>query len=390
MTQIIKYTTLVVLVLSSFSLSAQIPNDECQFGTYLGFIEDYCSGPTAFTNVGATQSPQPVPPMCIFGDAMGDVWFSFVPTAPAVYISVNGSLNNPALAVYEGNCSTGITDIGCNSSATGVFTEVSANNLVIGQLYYIRVAARDDNRGTFELCIRAFLPIPSPESDCPDAVVLCDKSPFQVENLDQTGDIQNEMTGSCVIVGTINGQPVDQSEEQGSVWYVWTCDQPGTLEFTLTPNNPNNDEEDLDFVVYELPGGLNDCENRISRRCMLSGESQGMVSSPCYGATGLSAAETDTEEFAGCQDGSNNFIAPLDMQSGVSYGLIVNNFSQSGFGFSIEFGGTGTFLGPEADFVLEAVSEFDCDKTIIFNDNSESLTELSSNSYRRVFYRALL
>ena len=362
----VKYWLLALMLLGGKFAYAQVPNDECIFGTYLGLVDEYCSGENAFTNVGATQSADPVPPMCIFGDAMGDVWFSFVPKAPAVYISVNGSLSNPSLALYEGNCSS-FTDIGCNSSALGFFTEVAATDLVIGQIYYIRVAARNDNRGDFELCIRSFSPPLAPEADCPDAVVLCDKSPFQVDNLQSTGNIQNELTGSCVEAG--------QTGENGSVWYVWTCDQSGTLEFTLEPNNPNNDEEDLDFVVYELPGGLTDCANRVSLRCMLSGESQGMVSSPCYGPTGLRAGETDFQEFAGCADGSNNFVAPLDMEAGKSYGLIVNNFSQSGFGFSIEFGGTGTFLGPEADFTLEVVGDFECDKTIVFTDNSESLTD---------------
>jgi len=359
------YITLFCVLTIAGTSVGQVPNDECVFGTFIGFADDYCSGPNAFTNVGATPSADVIP-ACIFGNATHDVWYSFIPTAPAVYISVNGALNNPSLVLYEGGCA-GLTDIGCNSSATGVFTEVSATDLVIGQVYYLRIDARDDQTGNFELCIRSFSPIPSPESDCPDAVVLCDKSPFQVENLDQTGNIQNELTGSCVMAG--------QQGEQASVWYVWTCDQPGTLTFTINPNNPNNDEEDIDFVVYELPGGLQDCSNRQSVRCMLSGETQGLNSSPCYGPTGLREGETDFQEFAGCNDGSNNFVAPLDMQSGVSYGLIINNFSQSGFGFSIEWGGTGTFLGPDAEFLVEAVSEFDCDKTITFTDVSESLTD---------------
>jgi len=359
------YIPLFCALICSVSAYGQVPNDECVFGTFIGFADDYCSGPNALTNVGATPSADAIPP-CIFGNGTHDVWYSFIPTAPAVYISVSGAIRNPSVVLYEGSCGA-LTDIGCNSSATGTFTEVSANNLVIGQVYFIRIDARDDQTGTFELCIRSFSPIPTPESDCPDAVVLCDKSPFQVENLDQTGNIQNEMIGSCVMPG--------QEGERASVWYVWTCDQPGTLTFTINPNNPNNDEEDIDFIVYELPGGLQDCSNRQSVRCMLSGESEGMVSSPCYGPTGLREGETDTQEFAGCQDGSNNFIAPLDMQSGVSYGIIINNYSRSGFGFSIEWGGTGTFLGPDAAFNIEPVTDFDCDKTIIFSDDSESLTD---------------
>jgi len=325
----LKYIIALLLLTSSQIAYGQVPNDECQFGIFLGQVSQYCSEELEFTNVDATASANPAP-ACIFGSGANDVWFSFIPSASAVYVSISGALSSPAIALYRGNCAAQI-ELGCNSNATGTFTELTVTDLVIGQLYYLRVDGRDTNVGQFQICINAFSPVRSPESDCPDAVVLCDKSPFQVENLNQTGDIQNELIGSCVQPG--------QEGESGSVWYVWTCDEPGTLEFTVEPNNPNNDEEDLDFVVYEMPGGLRDCDNRISRRCMLSGESAGMNSSPCYGATGLRAGETDTEEFAGCQGESNNFVAPLDMEAGKHYG------------------------------------EFDCDKTIVFNNESESLTD---------------
>ncbi|HLF63667.1 MAG TPA: gliding motility-associated C-terminal domain-containing protein, partial [Saprospiraceae bacterium] len=63
------------------------------------------------------------------------------------------------------------------------------------------------------------------------------------------------------------------------------------------------------------------------------------------------------------------------MVAGMSYALVVNNFSQSGQGFSIDFGGTGTFLGPEPDFEFIAVEAFECDKTIIFTNLSLSPTD---------------
>ena len=62
------------------------------------------------------------------------------------------------------------------------------------------------------------------------------------------------------------------------------------------------------------------------------------------------------------------------MVAGESYALVINNFSRSGLGFHIEFGGTGTFLGPQPDFDLTAVQAFECDKTIIFNNLSFSET----------------
>jgi len=358
----------------SVSSFAQALNDECVTATALGAVSDYCSGDSEFSNNNASASPE-VLPFCWFGGADNDVWYTFVPTAPSVYINLDGSfaansLVNPSIAIYEGFCGN-LTEVACNSISTGTsVADLTIEQVVIGQVYYLRVDGRDGVVGDFRLCINSFIPIPSPESDCPDAVVLCDKSSFEVANLNSTGSIQNELTGPCVGVG--------QDGERASVWYVWTCKDSGTLTFTLTPNNESAPDEDLDFVVYELPGGLSDCENRIGVRCMLSGETANQNSSPCFGPTGLAEGETDISETAGCSAGDNNFVAPLDMIAGESYGLIINNFSQSGFGFSVEFGGTGTFLGPEADFnlTLPTVEQvIECDKTVEFNDASLSNTD---------------
>jgi len=364
-------------LLCSFAAFAQPANDECDRATFLGSIEEFCSEISEYTTVGATQSPE-VGPTCWFTDHEHDVWFSFRPTSPAIYVQLFGkfsaadnNITNPSLAIYQGPCNN-LVQLACGSVA-GAGTdivELSASQLTIGETYYLRVDGRESVEGEFHLCLRSFVPTPTPESDCPDAVVLCDKTGFNIENLNNVGNLTNELTGPCVFG--------DQDQEQASVWYVWTCEMSGTLEFTLTPNNPNGAEEDLDFVVYELPGGLDDCDNRIPLRCMLSGESAGNAvnqNSPCWGPTGLQAGETDISESAGCQSGDNNFVAPIDMIAGRSYGLIVNNFSESGFGFGIEFGGSGTFQGPIVDFVVEALDNFECDKSVIITSTAEGITD---------------
>ena len=368
----------VLLILIPVLGFSQVNNDECDFATHLGDIFDYCSEVSEFSNTGATLSPEPLP-FCWFTDHSHDVWFSFVPTAPAIYAqlfgAVNnapGNVNNPSLAIYSGPCNN-LIELGCGSVGQGTdIEELTVNDLIIGQVYYIRIDARDNGQGNFHLCLESFVPVPSPQSDCPDAVVLCDKTGFVIENLDSVGSNPNEMTGPCIDQSGATGQ------ENASVWYTWTCDISGTLEFTLSPNNPNSSEEDLDFIVYELPGGPNDCANRTALRCMLSGETGGQsaaANAPCFGDTGLMAGDADLTELPGCQPGDNNFLAPLDMVSGVSYGILINNFSQSGFGFSIDFGGTGTFQGPEVGFDINALDNFECDKSVIYTDLSSSLID---------------
>lgn len=352
---------------------AQVPNDECMFATHLGAIDidvDFCTTDGEFDNIGATQSPQ-VLPFCWFNDGI-DVWFSFVPTGPGVYIQLFGDADNtmnnfdsPSMALYSGTCNN-LTELGCASINSGAnIIELISTQLIIGEVHYLRVAARNNNQGEFEMCLRSYIPTPSPESDCPQAVVLCNKDGFVVENLDEIGVIQDELTGSCV--------PAGATGERASVWYTWTCDISGTLEFTIDPNNPNTDQEDIDFVVYRFPDGLDNCNTREALRCMLSGETAGQESSPCYGATGLMAGDPDISEAPGCQPGDNNFVAPIDMISGESYGVLINNYSQSGFGFSIEFGGSGTFQGPVVDFAIDSSNNVECEKEITFSSLAESL-----------------
>ena len=369
---------LCITTLGNTAMLAQLSNDECRFARSIPNVNNYCSQDAEFTNVGATPDPEFLAGTnsCIALRWQNGVWFSFVPRKPAVLIRVfgfgqGGTMRSPKILLFERcnqfvKCSPG-KDVGVD--------ELVVDNLNIGQTYFIMVESSIDGTGTFKLCIEDFIPVPSPESDCRDAVVLCDKSPFVVNSLTGIGAVRNEIEpGNCI------------GEEFASSWYKWTCDQPGSLTFTLTPNNfisRNQITDDLDFALYELPNGLDDCSNKRLLRCMGSGANGDGFGNTlplnqwinCNGPTGLRAGETDTREDPGCRPGDNNFLAPLQMEAGKSYVLIVNNFSRSGLGFSIEFGGTGTFLGPNADYEVKAQQNFECDKTIDFINKSSSATD---------------
>ncbi|HRD79451.1 MAG TPA: gliding motility-associated C-terminal domain-containing protein [Saprospiraceae bacterium] len=348
-----------LLLISSFVfqmavLQAQPANDECINATPLDNVSGWCSTNGQFTTIGATPSVQTNPNCFPNNTASNDVWFSFVAQANTVNISVagtttinaGGTISNPQFALYSGTCGN-LTLLQCASDAMNDhIIQTFAGDLIIGQTYYIRVSARFAFRGTFRLCVNNYNEVPSPSGDCGTAVVLCDKSSFTVPKVVGTGSQNNEIGNvgcngpSCVIT------------ESSSTWYKWTCRDAGTLTFTLSPLNP---ADDLDFVVYELPGGLDNCNSKNPIRCMASGENVSQPIAtwlPCTGATGLRTGETDTNETCGCPSGNNNFIAPINMVAGRSYALVVNNFSNSGDGFTVTFGGTGTFLGPTADFSI--------------------------------------
>jgi gliding motility-associated-like protein len=359
----------------SLSVYAQPVNDECTTAIHLPDTDDWCSEPGAYTNVNATAFSGTAPMPACFLQLRNEVWFTFIPQTPAVYIKVtgaafgSGTLRNPAVAVIEGPC-TSPTTVGCNivSSFTNQ-VELSVEGLVIGKVYYLLVEGQNNFTGTFQICINGFIPPPNPQSDCANAVVLCDKSSFVVDTLLGVGSQDPGISNSCVSI------------ELSSAWYKWTCETSGTLEFTITPNNyqPGFESDDIDFILFELPNGLENCSNKIELRCMASGANTGQPFQNwirCNGPTGLQAGDADVTEPPGCQLASqDNYVNAINMVAGKSYALMINNFSQSGLGFSIDWGGTGTFLGPEPAFDITAVQAFECDKTIIFDNQSIANTD---------------
>jgi len=372
------HLVLLFLLLSSIAI-AQPANDDCLNAIFITNVNNWCSSDGQYSNSNATVS-LPSPPSCFIGNN-NDVWFSFTAVATNLNVSIvgnsapfpGGTISSPEVAIFSGTCGS-LTEIACRSDALGTnVVDQFATNLTIGDTYYILVDGRGNNTGDFRLCINSFNPVPEPSSDCATGVVLCDKSSFSIGNISGNGFDPNE----------IDGSPCSSSAcgygEYNSVWYKWTCDQSGGLTFTITPLNPS---DDIDFWVYEIPS-LNNCGNKIPLRCMTSGEN---VGSPlpdwvaCTGATGLAGGDTDDHENCGCTAGDNNFLAPINMISGRSYALVIENFSGVGNGnanngISITFGGTGTFLGPEADFdtdppLTQGFPDTVCWNDIIFTDQS--------------------
>lgn len=356
-------------------LYAQPLNDECVTAFHLADTEDWCSAPGVYTNVNATPFSGPAPTPACFLNLDNEVWFTFIPETPAMYIKVTGAafglgtLRNPAIAVVDGPCNS-LIKLGCNIvSSTLNQVELSVEGLVIGKVYHLLVEGQNLNTGTFQICLNGFIPPPNPQSDCDRAVVLCDKSAFVVDTLLGVGIMDPGVTNTCVM------------QELSSAWYKWTCETSGSLTFTITPNNfqPGFESDDIDFVVYELPNGIENCAGKIMLRCMAAGANTNQPFNNwqrCNGPTGLEAGDPDVTEPAGCQIASqDNFVNALDIVAGKSYALMINNFSQSGLGFSLQWGGTSTFQGPQPAFDITAVEAFECDKTIIFDNQSNAPTD---------------
>jgi len=322
-------------------------NNNCSGAVLIADPSNFCSALQAGTTSGATGSSQPG--STCFGSTMRDVWYRFTAVASEVTIVMNGdteltpggTLLQPSVGLYGGTCNA-LTEIACKEDGGFLFgdniVELRRSGLTPGTEYFIRVAGVF--AGTFQYCVRNFAFGGGVSGDCPTAIVLCDKSPFNVQSVTGPGANDTEMDDAPCFNNGISLSAV----EQNTTWYVFTAAASGTLEFTLTPNNPG---DDLDFVVYRLPNGPANCSGKQVLRCMASGEDQ-IFGKSCIGPTGLNASSTDTSEPPGCPPGSDRFLKALDLTAGATYALAINNFSSSGNGFQITWGGSGQFRGPRA------------------------------------------
>ncbi len=168
--------------------------------------------------------------------------------------------------------------------------------------------------------------------DCSTALNICGKGVLQFTLPPGPGEEDEIGESACTTQFPLS--------ESFPTWITWTVATAGNLEFVIVPDF---ELADIDFFVYRLtaPG---QCEGQENVRCMTSGENVGEPPSNwerCTGPTGLIAGETDAAELPGCQGDDNNFLAPLEVEAGEAYALLIENFSGAG-GFTFELCGTAT------------------------------------------------
>lgn len=170
------------------------------------------------------------------------------------------------------------------------------------------------------------------QQDCFDAISVCTNSYTQTTSYTGTGSVDEVPVGSSCLG---NG-------EANSVWYTFTATSSGNLEFQL---NPVSAGDDYDFALYNL--STDSC----------SGIELG-TSSPVScnysadpGPTGLSAGGSGNNNGA---SGSNQ-NAPLAVQSGESFALLISNFTASQSGYELNFSGSASIIDNSAG-TIDSVS----------------------------------
>jgi len=111
---------------------------------------------TTFSNEYATSSNQADEPNCGEYDG-GDVWFNFImPTSGHLVVdAINGTNNDPVLAVYTGGCgSFELYDCHLGGVLAGYSRMMLHDEALAGQLLYLRVfESENESGGSFELSL---------------------------------------------------------------------------------------------------------------------------------------------------------------------------------------------------------------------------------------------
>jgi len=176
----------------------------------------------------------------------------------------------------------------------------------------------------------------SQNEDCATAEVIC--SDGQIV-LNPSGGGANDFAdpdndNDCLI-----------GNEHQSAWYYFEFqpDMPPSSQIQFTINPDGGFGEDYDFAIY---GPDVDCGNLgFPLRCSYAASGCGFCPQ-----TGLGNGTTDTSEPAS----GDGYVAPLIVQPGEGYYLIVDNWLGSSTGFNLEWGGSAApFLNCEADPTCE-------------------------------------
>lgn len=356
----------------------QSPNVNCASAFEITNPTAYCSGVDEFDNTNAGGSEFSIPDCWTGGE--NDLWFSFTSNATAVNVAINaeagGDLDNPQVILYKADDCSMIFEVGsCETTAIGdEIASIFNADLVVGDNYFIRVSGRFTREGSFQICVNNYNPPVTPGQDCVTASFICNKNSFVVQSVEGGGNDPDEGEGTCL------SDMILGNSERSSTWFKWICDESGTLTFDITPLVPTSD---LDFALYRLPNGINDCEKEVLR----CNATESGADHLCGISTGLNLNSSDFSEDIGCEldddpndpEQDDGYVQFIDMIAGEAYALLINNFDDKS-GFSIDFGGTGTFQGPVADFEIIPDPSAPCGTDFVINNLSmegvSSITDL--------------
>ncbi|HKR04232.1 MAG TPA: SprB repeat-containing protein, partial [Bacteroidia bacterium] len=146
--------------------------------------------------------------------------------------------------------------------------------------------------------------------------------------------------------------------ETNSTWYIFYIQNPGTILFQIAPLNS---QDDYDFVLYKFNGDCSDIANGITPvlRCNYSS---------ALGSTGLA------QGFSGIHVSSNgvNQCAPISVLQNEKYVLMINNFTATNSGYTLNFSGSASIYDTDPP-LLTSTNITSCGPSLAYVFFTESI-----------------
>jgi len=255
------------------------------------------------------------------GGVVNEVWFSYIAAGPSntITITPNGGspIQQPVITISDAACGS-TTYNTCDAATTANGTASTSWAYGTGTQVIISVAGIMGD-GDFEICITSETPPPTPGSSCGGATPTCDASSFTIAST--AGNPSSGISPSCF---NIAGVP---QLVQNDLWFVFSVGQTGTLEFTATMNGA----AEFDWAVFDITSGCPGTE--VSCNYSYSGGNSGSL--------GLG------------NPAGGEFNAPITVNAGNTYAIMIDNYDNNGVGFDFDWGGTFQ-MAPTADFTISS------------------------------------
>ncbi len=263
-----------------------------------------------------------------------DVWYTVTATGKRLTYTLTPNAATPnaplELLVMEGACSSvlALRIADCNNGQ--ITGEIGVN---VGQTYRIVVASDGAaNAAAFTLALTSTTPAIAGAQDCNLAEIIDIRTPtFQLPSTGGFGIVANEVTTSNSCFGSITGQ---NTVERQSKWFKFVAGSTGRLLFNIAPARGS---DDYDWAVWDITSDPNGCTTKGNAlACNWSGATGGTGLSLC---PSQEPGYTSTAPYANTTTGQTGANAPITIQAGRVYALLVDNYTTSNLGFTLTFGG---------------------------------------------------
>lgn len=176
---------------------------------------------------------------------------------------------------------------------------------------------------------------PTSQRDCEGAQLVCNSSTI---NANSNGAGVQEISGA--------NSGCDMVDENQSTWFYVYIQSGGTLEMTISPEDPSDDYDWAIWGPYNAATAAANCSpTEAPLRCNTSANAP---------LTGMNPSATSDYEFPGYS--TNRWSNPIQANSGDVYILLIDNWSNSGRPYQLNWSGTCALGCTAIELPVELIS----------------------------------